>query len=97
MKLGDPWRVRTYHKRAIYIKDTGSSVFKEAYFILNDTQIGADIKEEDIVSEANRIVEEEVKRIKKNPFFGRYKGRISFALGFFLALLITFAAYLIAI
>ena len=93
----DLFGVRAYHKRAIYIKDTGSSVFKEAYFILNDIQGRSDISEDDIISEANRIVEQEVKRIRKDPIFGTKRERINFALGFFLSLVITLAVYLIAL
>ena len=90
--------MRAYHKRAIYIKDTGSSLFKEAYFILSDAEQGSDIREEDIISEANRIVEQEVKRIrKKDPVLGTKRDKIFFALGFFLSLVITLAVYLVAL
>ena len=89
--------MRAYHKRAIYIKDTGSSLFKEAYFILNDVQQRADITEDDMISEANRIVEQEIRKIKKSPIFRINRGSIGFAFGFFLALVIMLAVYLIAL
>ena len=97
IERGGPWRVRTYHKKVIYIKNTGSPFFKEAYFIINEDKIMASANEEDIISEANRIVEEEVRRIKGKPIFEKPKGKIYFAFGFFIALVVAVLWYFTAI
>ena len=41
-------------KKAIVIKNTGSSMFEAAYFILKDDL--SDIKESEMVKEANKIL-----------------------------------------
>ena len=51
--------MRGSEKKIIYVRDTGSKLFEEAYFVLkrgvSDGSAGA---EEDMVREASRIVEE---------------------------------------
>ena len=41
-------------KKIIFLKDTGSDVFEEAYFVINPEYEG--MNKEDIVSEATKIV-----------------------------------------
>ena len=50
--------VRGCQKKIIYLKNTGSEVFDEAYFVVNDKTLGKDIAECDMVLEANRILDE---------------------------------------
>ena len=88
--------MRAYHKRAIYIKDTGSSLFKEAYFILNDVQQRADITEDDMISEANRIIEESVGNQKGKRGAIGLKETIFFISGFLISSIISLViAYII--
>lgn len=48
--------IKGCERRIIYIRDTGSPVFKEAYFVLRD---GApSVPERDMVAEAERIIRE---------------------------------------
>lgn len=49
--------MRGCQKRVVFLKNTGSPVFEEAYFIVRDRETGIDAKK-DIVSEASRIVDE---------------------------------------
>ncbi|MBR6513269.1 MAG: hypothetical protein IKT46_00405 [Clostridia bacterium] len=44
-------------KRMIMIKNTGSELFEEAYFILS-TKKSSDVTSDDMIKEANRIVSE---------------------------------------
>ena len=50
--------VRGCQKKIIYLKNTGSEVFDEAYFVVNDKALGKDVAECDMVLEANRILDE---------------------------------------
>lgn len=55
--------MRGYQKNIICLKNTGSRIFDEAYFVISPT--GASVKKDDMVIEANRIVEESM-GAKKN-------------------------------
>ena len=63
--------VRGCQKRIIYLKNTGSEVFDEAYFVVNDKALGYGIAECDMVKEANRILDEctFIEEEKSNLFF----------------------------
>ncbi len=51
--------MRASEKRIIYVKDTGSKLFEEAYFVLRRGVLdGTAPSEDDIVREASRIVQE---------------------------------------
>lgn len=60
--------MRGYQKKVVYLKNTGSSVFEEAYFVIKENTETEDCEKEelDLLQEANRIIEEntdfEVKR-----------------------------------
>ena len=66
--------VRGCQKKIIYLKNTGSKVFDEAYFIVKDNTKCDVMDECDMVEEANRILDnviscrmsgEKISRIKK--------------------------------
>ena len=50
--------VRGCQKKIIYLKNTNSEVFDEAYFVVNDKVLDKDMTECDMVKEANRILDE---------------------------------------
>ena len=50
--------VKGCKKSIVYLKNTGSEIFKEAYFILNEGKGLSILCERDLVSEAARIIEE---------------------------------------
>ncbi|MBQ8747660.1 MAG: hypothetical protein IJZ08_07340 [Clostridia bacterium] len=52
--------MRGSEKRIIYVKDTGSKLFEEAYFVLRRgvSEGETPLSEDDMVREASRIVEE---------------------------------------
>ncbi|MBQ8322105.1 MAG: hypothetical protein IJX92_07055 [Clostridia bacterium] len=52
--------MRGYQKKVIYIKHTGSNLFDEAYFVVGST--GENAKRSDMILEANRIIEESIKK-----------------------------------
>lgn len=49
--------VRGYQKRVIHLKNTGSALFDEAYFIVKEKEEKA-FRNQDMISEANRIIKE---------------------------------------
>ena len=50
--------VRGCQKKMIYLKNTGSEVFDEAYFVVSDKKLGEELSECDLVKEANKILDE---------------------------------------
>ena len=43
-------------KNVIYIKNTGSEMFEEAYFIVSDSEVACKSSDCDILTEANKII-----------------------------------------
>ncbi len=62
--------MRGYQKRVVCLKNTGSELFDEAYFVLKDGQMMASGRDCDLVREASRIIEE-------NSGIGRKRVKIS--------------------
>ena len=50
--------MRGYQKRVIYLKNTGSQLFDEAYFIVSP--FAENKNENDMVIEANKIIEDSI-------------------------------------
>ena len=93
--------MRGYQKKVIFLKDTGSHLFDEAYFVVSRRGEEAHIEQSDMVYEANRIIKESLDgkemRIRgegnksKSDFF------VPFFLGAFISLFTTLAVYFILI
>ena len=91
--------MRGYQKKVIFLKDTGSHLFDEAYFVVSRKGEEAHIEQGDMVFEANRIIKESIDgkemRIRgegnksKSGFF------VPFFLGVFLTLIIMISIYFI--
>ena len=68
--------MRGYQRKVIHIKNTGSYLFDEAYFVLSRDGEELRLGEDDMVTEANRIINDKsYARIKYGPLF-RYKRQI---------------------
>ena len=81
--------MRGYQKKVIFLKDTGSHLFDEAYFVVSRKGEAAHIEQSDMIFEANRIIKESLEgkelRVRgENKSF--FKG---FIIPFFLGALIT--------
>ena len=50
--------VRGCQKKIVYLKNTGSKVFDEAYFVVCDKALGEENRDCDLVQEANKILGE---------------------------------------
>ena len=59
--------VRGCQKRVIFLKNTDSTVFSEAYFIVNEDKENENLGERDLVCEANRIINEKVGYPERKP------------------------------
>jgi len=50
--------VRGCQRKVIFLKNTGSDLFSEAYFIVDEKKSCHNPKEGDMIKEANRIIDE---------------------------------------
>lgn len=57
--------MRGYQKRVIYLKNTGSRHFEEAYFILREDAVSGATPGADMIEEANRIIKENFDRERR--------------------------------
>ena len=81
--------MRGYQKKVIFLKDTGSRLFDEAYFVVSRQGEAAHIEQSDMVFEANRIIKESLEG-KEHRVRGEDKRNFQgFIIPFFLGALIT--------
>ncbi len=83
--------MRGYQKKVIYMKNTGSPMFCEAYFVLSENSEKSQHNKLDMISEANRIIEENFGK-KKNIF---NKRNLFYVAAFLAGAGITLLAFLI--
>lgn len=79
--------MRGYQKRVIYVKNTGSSQFEEAYFVIRSDSQPEKSSTDKMVDEANRIINENFGG-KKRGFLYSKRWHI---LAFFMGCAVTFA------
>ena len=79
--------MRGYQKKVIFVKNTGSRHFEEAYFVMRpDCEESGDLSET-MIEEANRIINENFQN-RQGGFFYSKKWYI---LAFFIGCAVTFA------
>ena len=81
--------VRGYQKKVIFLKNTESEFFDEAYFVIKCEEKRRKISHATMVEEAKRIIEENFGKQKKRFLFFRFKTLISFLSGFVLSFILT--------
>lgn len=90
--------MRGYQKKVIFLKDTGSHLFDEAYFVVSRKGEEAKIDQSDMVFEANRIIKESLKdkelRIRGERGRNKKGFFLPFLLGAFSMLIIAVSLYL---
>ena len=85
--------MKGYQKKVIYLKNVGSQIFDEAYFIVSrDKESAKDTN--DMVIEANRIIEESLNQTVSDKRKDRES--IFFLLPFFLGALLSAAVFALA-
>ena len=50
--------VKGYQRRIVFLKNTGSELFDEAYFVISDAEVTEGRSKRTMVEEATRIIEE---------------------------------------
>ena len=73
--------MRGYQRRVIYLKNTGSALFDEAYFVVKENG-GAAAESGDMVSEATRIIEENSGAKKRRSRARSFREWMLFLFGF---------------
>ena len=91
--------MRGYQRKVIFLKDTGSHLFDEAYFVVSRRGEEAKIDQSDMILEANRIIKESLEG-KEQRLRGEGKRRfngfiIPFFLGAIISVTITVGIYFI--
>ena len=91
--------MRGYQKKVIFLKDTGSHLFDEAYFVVSREGEAAHIDQSDMVFEANRIIKESLEgkelRVRGKDGGFSFGPIFSFFLGALISLLISLSVYYI--
>ena len=84
--------MRGYQKRVIYLKNTGSRHFEEAYFVIRS---GEEASPDKMIDEANRIIEENEGGRRGGFFYSKRWHILAFFVGAATALTLCFALGLI--
>ena len=92
--------MRGYQKRVVYLKNTGSSVFEEAYFVIKSDKLNQIDKKryigEELIEEANRIIEENKKLYERKTLgLFNFKNILIFGIGFLCSSVIFSLIYMI--
>ena len=89
--------VRGYQKRVIYLKNTGSPLFDEAYFIVSREGEATGLAGGDMVYEANRIIDESLDGERVGGRRNVLRRILSFALPFLLGAVISTVVCIIVV
>ena len=87
--------MRGYQKKVIFLKDTGSHLFDEAYFVMSREGEDAAIEQSDMVFEANRIIKESLGDKESRIGRERLREKRTFLIPFLVGALISAAVTLI--
>ena len=85
--------MRGYQKKVIFLKNTGSHLFDEAYFVVSREGEEAAVGQSNMVLEANRIIRESIG--EETLGYRRDRGILNFLLPFLLGVLFTVVAVMI--
>ena len=83
-------------KKVIFIKNTESRIFDEAYFIISREREKSYLSEENLVSEANRIIERSLSECESKAEKGRFRAILDFGVPFFIGALVSVTAFFIS-
>lgn len=85
--------VKGCQKTVIYLKNTGSEYFDEAYFVLTDDIY--DCTDGDLIAEANRIIESAGTEVQRKRRLITKEKIISFTLGLLISLTLSAVLYIL--
>ena len=90
--------MRGYEKRVFLLKGTDGGIFEEAIFLVKDGEAAPDVSQNDMISEANRIIEESLGGRQPRRIYRRGSRASAFFTPFLLgALLAAVSAALLAL
>ena len=93
--------MRGYQRKVIFLKNTGSPFFDEAYFVVSSEGEEAAIEQSDMVFEANRIINESLEnsslRIRRESLERRQNFLVPFFLGVLISITTALILYLVYI
>lgn len=73
--------MRGYQKKVIYLKNTGSRHFEEAYFILREDAEKKALSSAQMIDEANKIIKENFQRERRGFFSSKKWYVVAFFVG----------------
>ena len=82
--------MRGYQKKVIFLKNVGSEIFDEAYFVLKCDEKTRIFSHATMVYEANRIIEENFGKRKRKLSFKKMSILFAFLIGFIISFILTF-------
>ena len=86
--------MKGYQRKVIHIKNTGSYLFDEAYFVLSRDGEDLQLDEDDMVAEANRIINDKSYKGIRRGIFIRYKRQIiSLSIGIMIGALVSLLVF----
>ena len=80
--------MRGYQKKVIYLKNTGSRNFEEAYFVLRSDIDSPKISEGEMIREANTIIDENFGLSGRGFLYAKRWYILTFIIGFALSFLV---------
>lgn len=80
--------MRGYQKKVIYLKNTGSRNFEEAYFVLRSDIDSPKISEGEMIREANIIIDENFGLSGRGFLYSKRWYILTFIIGFTLSFLV---------
>ncbi len=83
--------MRGYQKKVIYVKNTGSRHFEEAYFVIRPDAQAECLSNEKMVEEANRIINENIGAQRGGFLYSKRWYFLTFAIGAAASFAICFA------
>ena len=83
--------VRGYQKKVIFLKNVGSEIFEEAYFVVKCEEKTRKISHATMVEEAKHIIEENFGKPKK--CFFKLKTLLAFLSGFVISFILAVAFF----
>ena len=93
--------MKGYQKKVIFLKNTGSHLFDEAYFVMSRQGEEAAIGQSDMILEANRIIRESIgddaQKVRREKGERTWSFFPPFFLGVFVSSALTLIFYLICL
>ena len=91
--------MKGYQRKVIFLKNTGSPYFDEAYFVISNDGIFESVEQSDMVLEANRIINESfsepISRIKRERVRKIKEFLLPFFLGVIISIFLAFILFLV--